>query len=339
VLACRHLEIAFTLALLSLIADHLMESPYPARGQPRGGLPRYEMPLHERGGHDHGNYFPGSYAAGYAAGLEQAYTPSYNSGHDSAQNLYMVYDPNTGAFMPYEYAQMHYDGGGYGMQFQGDMQDNRNQQPNMSMGSGRAKRRAAAQVTQRVGGPASGRLQRHPDAAKRSSEKAWDDVGEEAVTTAMLRNIPNKYTMELLVQQLEEHHLGQFDFVYLPMDFKNKCNGGYAFVNFRTAEACKSCFDRFSGMEVKNLLGGASYGGKKVMEVSPARVQGLEENVQRLRNSPVMRELLQKPEWMPIIFDSNGDKMPFPAPERILDPIKPRRSQREPQDEASGTLA
>lgn len=329
-----------------------MQPPYPGKGQSRGGLPRYEMPLHERGGHDQGSYFPGSfpgsyaagtpgsYAAGYAAGLEQAYTPAYNSGQGSGENVYMVFDPNTGAFMPYDTAQQmqYYGGGGYAMQYQGDMQDNRSQQPN---NAGRMKRRSAAQAStqQRVGGPASGRLQRHPDAANRSSDKAWDDVGEEAITTAMLRNIPNKYTMELLVQLLQEHHLGEYDFVYLPMDFKNKCNGGYAFVNFRTIEACKSCFDLFSGMEVKNLLGGASYGGKKVMEVSPARVQGLEENVQRLRNSPVMRELLQKPEWMPLIFDSNGDQMPFPAPERILDPIKPRRSQREPQDEASGPLA
>lgn len=311
-----------------------MQPPYPGKGHGRSGLPRYEMPLHERGGHDQGSYFPDTYAAGYAAGLDQAYTPAYNSGQGSGQNIYMVYDPNTGAFMPYEYAQqMHYDASGYGMQYQGDMQDNRSQQRNYAGRMQRERRPPVqASVSHRPGGPSSGRLQRHPDA----KEKAWEDVGEEAITTAMLRNIPNKYTMELLVEQLEQHHLGQFDFVYLPMDFKNKCNGGYAFVNFRTAEAYQTCFDLFNGMDVKSLLGGASYGGKKVMEVSPARVQGFEENVQRLRNSPVMRELLQKPEWMPLIFDSNGDKIPFPAPERVLDPIKPRRSQREPQHEGSG---
>jgi hypothetical protein len=146
-------------------------------------------------------------------------------------------------------------------------------------------------------------------------------------TTVMFRNIPNKYTREMLVKQLEQDLKGHFDFVYLPIDFKNKCNVGYAFINFRSIEACETFLNNFNGVEVRKCLPGLN--SRKVTEVTPARVQGFEENVQRLRNSPVMRELAHHAEWMPLIFDGNGEQVQFPAPERPLEPIKPRRRGRE----------
>jgi len=157
--------------------------------------------------------------------------------------------------------------------------------------------------------------------------EAHQQQGPVNFTTVMFRNIPNKYTREMLVKQLEQDLKGQFDFVYLPIDFKNKCNVGYAFINFRTIEACECFLNSFNGVEVRKCLPGLN--SRKVTEVTPARVQGFEENVQRLRNSPVMRELAHHHEWMPLIFDMNGDQQPFPAPERPLEPIKPRRRGRE----------
>jgi hypothetical protein len=151
--------------------------------------------------------------------------------------------------------------------------------------------------------------------------------GPVTFTTVMFRNIPNKYTREMLVKQLEHDMKGQFDFVYLPIDFKNKCNVGYAFINFRSTEACEQFLNNFNNVEVRKCLPGLN--SRKVTEVTPARVQGYEENVQRLRNSPVMRELSYHPEWMPLVFDEAGDLLPFPDPERALDPIKPRRRGRE----------
>lgn len=146
-------------------------------------------------------------------------------------------------------------------------------------------------------------------------------------TTVMFRNIPNKYTRDMLVKQLEQDLRGQFDFVYLPIDFKNQCNVGYAFINFRSFEACQSFLQSFNGVEVRKCLPGLN--SRKVTEVTPARVQGFEDNVQRLRNSPVMRELAHHPEWMPLIFDEDGTQLTFPDPERLLEPIKQRRRARE----------
>jgi len=144
-----------------------------------------------------------------------------------------------------------------------------------------------------------------------------------ACTTVMLRNIPNKYTREMLVRQLEQDFKAQFDFLYLPIDFKNQCNVGYAFINFRCMKASRMFVEQYNGVDVCKCLPGLN--SKKVTEVTPARVQGFEDNVQRLRNSPVMRELMSHPEWMPLIFDEHGAQLDFPHPEGHCDAIKPNK--------------
>jgi len=139
-------------------------------------------------------------------------------------------------------------------------------------------------------------------------------------TTVMLRNIPNKYTREMLIKQLSIDFKGRFDFMYLPIDFKNKCNVGYGFINFRTAETCEKFVQQFNGVEVRKCLPGLN--SKKIAEVTPARVQGLPENVRRLRNSPVMNQLRDHPNWMPLLFDEHGHEEPFPQPDSL--PVKSR---------------
>jgi len=146
-------------------------------------------------------------------------------------------------------------------------------------------------------------------------------------TTVMLRNIPNKYTREMLVKQLEADFGGLFDFLYLPIDFKNKCNVGYSFINFHTPDICQRFVTQFHGVDVRTCLPGLN--SRKVVEVTPARVQGLQENVNRLRNSPVMNQLMEHPEWMPLIFDEYGQQVPFPMPDQPLPPVKPRGRNRD----------
>jgi len=131
-------------------------------------------------------------------------------------------------------------------------------------------------------------------------------------TTAMLRNIPNKYTQTALVQRLHDAgYRSQLDFIYLPIDFKNKCNVGYAFVNFRTAEACARFASEYHLHNSRDKLPG--YNSKKVCEVSAARFQGCEENVRRLQASSVLDELVANPEWLPKLFDENGEDVAFPS--------------------------
>lgn len=129
-------------------------------------------------------------------------------------------------------------------------------------------------------------------------------------TTVMMRNIPNKYSRDMLVERLRGDFHGHFDFVYLPMDFKNECNMGYAFINFRSIESCHAFVERYNGVGVQDCLPGIA--SQKVVEITPARVMGLENNVRRLQTSHVIQVLMKYPDWMPLIFDKDGEILPFP---------------------------
>ncbi|EGF77833.1 hypothetical protein BATDEDRAFT_27110 [Batrachochytrium dendrobatidis JAM81] len=134
-------------------------------------------------------------------------------------------------------------------------------------------------------------------------------IGKETRRTIMVKNIPNKFTQEMFIDLLNESHLGCFDFVYLRIDFKNKCNVGYAFVNFINADAVIRFADRFVG----RMWG--KFKSEKICGMGFATIQGKHALVEKFRNSSVM---LEKDEFRPKIFYTDGPKCgkvaPFPGP-------------------------
>eukprot|EP00931_Biecheleriopsis_adriatica_P021945 TRINITY_DN14216_c0_g1_i1.p1 TRINITY_DN14216_c0_g1~~TRINITY_DN14216_c0_g1_i1.p1 ORF type:complete len:562 (+),score=145.78 TRINITY_DN14216_c0_g1_i1:85-1770(+) len=172
-------------------------------------------------------------------------------------------------------------------------------------------------------------IQGSTTASSGSDSPAQPPEVQSGYTTVMLRNIPNKYTREMLVKQLNQDFKGRFDFVYLPIDFKNKCNVGYGFLNFRTPAACEEFTAKFDGVDVRKCLPGLN--SKKIAGVTPARVQGLEDNVRRLRTGPVMNELVNHPDWMPLLLDEDGQVKPFPMPDNPAPApaTKPKRRGRD----------
>eukprot|EP00425_Heterocapsa_triquetra_P043330 CAMPEP_0195072492 /NCGR_PEP_ID=MMETSP0448-20130528/16064_1 /TAXON_ID=66468 /ORGANISM="Heterocapsa triquestra, Strain CCMP 448" /LENGTH=655 /DNA_ID=CAMNT_0040104491 /DNA_START=23 /DNA_END=1990 /DNA_ORIENTATION=+ len=133
--------------------------------------------------------------------------------------------------------------------------------------------------------------------------------GPPGCTTVMLRNIPNRYPRDMLIERLNESYKGQYDFVYLPIDFNSKCNVGYAFINFRTPHMAQMFVQEFHGKRTKNVLPG--FGSSKVCEVSYARVQGRDANMENLRDEKFIEKLNERPEWQPLFFDAAGKEIPF----------------------------
>ncbi|OQS01290.1 hypothetical protein ACHHYP_01356 [Achlya hypogyna] len=133
-------------------------------------------------------------------------------------------------------------------------------------------------------------------------------AGTDKRTTLMVRNIPNKYTQSMLLAEINERHMGQYDFFYLPIDFKNKCNMGYAFINFMDTAAIGPFYETFNGQKWPN------FNSDKVCAISYARLQGKAAMIARFQNS----SLLDKHEsYRPLVFKSSGPNRgalePFPA--------------------------
>lgn len=115
---------------------------------------------------------------------------------------------------------------------------------------------------------------------------------ESKPTTLMIRNIPNRYTQENLIADLEEAGFsGTFDFLYLPLDQgkkhrhhglrKTSSNIGYAFVNFKDHESAEKCMDTFNGHTFSQIS------SNKIAAVSVAHMQGLRANLAHYQNAAV----------------------------------------------------
>lgn len=89
-------------------------------------------------------------------------------------------------------------------------------------------------------------------------------------TTLMIKNIPNKYTQKMLLQTIDLKFKGHYDFFYLPIDFKNKCNVGYAFINFVNPLHSFAAF-----CEEFNLKKWEKFNSEKVCDIAYARIQGM----------------------------------------------------------------
>jgi len=134
----------------------------------------------------------------------------------------------------------------------------------------------------------------------------------ENATTVMLRNIPNRYTQSMLLALLDDNgYKGSYDFVYLPMDFRNGVNLGYAFVNLMNNEDALRLMESFQGFSRW------FFDSAKVCEVSWAHPhQGLAEHIERYRNSPVMHPSMPE-DYKPMVF-KNGEWGPFPPPTKAI---------------------
>ncbi|KAJ0491087.1 putative RNA recognition motif domain, mei2-like RNA recognition, RNA-binding domain superfamily [Helianthus annuus] len=143
---------------------------------------------------------------------------------------------------------------------------------------------------------------------------------EDSRTTVMIKNIPNKYSQQLLLNMLDNHciqcnegddnqPLSSYDFVYLPIDFVNKCNVGYGFVNMTTPEATRRLYKAF------NHQNWEVFNSKKICELSYARLQGLEALKEHFKNSKFPCEV---EEYLPVVFTPPRDGRTLTEPMPVV---------------------
>ena len=110
----------------------------------------------------------------------------------------------------------------------------------------------------------------------------------------------------MLLEAIEQNHRGNFDLLYLPIDFRNKCNVGYAFVNFISTSAIPAFYEEF------NFRQWDRFNSNKVCEITYARIQGKVSLITHFENSSLIHE---NEGYQPIIFASDGsgrrEKLPL----------------------------
>ncbi|KAE8123780.1 hypothetical protein FH972_018709 [Carpinus fangiana] len=149
--------------------------------------------------------------------------------------------------------------------------------------------------------------------------------GDDSRTTLMIKNIPNKYTSKMLLAAIDEHCRGTYDFIYLPIDFKNKCNVGYAFINMIDPRQIIPFYQAFNGKKWEK------FNSEKVASLAYARIQGKSALIAHFQNSSLMNE---DKRCRPILFHTDGpnagDPEPFPMGSNIRSrPGRPRTSSNE----------
>ncbi|MGK3755728.1 MAG: hypothetical protein ACI8RD_008038, partial [Bacillariaceae sp.] len=133
--------------------------------------------------------------------------------------------------------------------------------------------------------------------------------GMDTRTSLMVRNIPNKYTQQMLLSEFTEndHGPGVIDFFYLPIDFKNRCNRGYAFINFVDYQDILKFHRQYYGKHWR------TFNSDKICDITYARIQGKAAMLKRFENSALMEK---DEEYKPLVFVSSGPdkgtRLPFP---------------------------
>ena len=120
--------------------------------------------------------------------------------------------------------------------------------------------------------------------------------GSDERTTVMIRHIPNKYTSEALLDELNTICKNKYDFFYLPLDNENECNLGYAFINFVHPLHIVHFYHIFKARKWK------LYKSNKECDLSFAKFQGKSELTANLDKN--MNNFDDKKK-LPMVFETN----------------------------------
>jgi len=114
-------------------------------------------------------------------------------------------------------------------------------------------------------------------------------------TTLMIKNIPNKYTISSFLEEIDGNFKGTYDIFYLPIDYVNKCNLGFAFINFIEPYHIILFYELYRGKKWRK------FNSEKKCELLYAKFQG-------------RKELISHFERGKILFFDSEDKKPLILP-------------------------
>ena len=102
-------------------------------------------------------------------------------------------------------------------------------------------------------------------------------LGKDTRTTVMIRNLPIKYDTNILEKELEPFE-GKYDCLYMPYDYDNEGNRGYAFLNLTNPYHLLLFYEFFNN---KCWL---YFESKKICTLNYANFQGIEEIKKHAKN-------------------------------------------------------
>jgi len=146
-----------------------------------------------------------------------------------------------------------------------------------------------------------------------SSRERSDYSGQHASVTVIMKNIPNAYSRDQLLDLFDQYGFrGFYDFFHVPADFAQRANLGYCVINLVDRAAYERFKEVFEGFSQWDSL------SEKVCELVESKDQGLRYHVERYRNSGLMHPAVPD-RFKPARFQ-NGQRIPFPAPSQRLRP-------------------
>ena len=124
-------------------------------------------------------------------------------------------------------------------------------------------------------------------------------------TTLMIKNIPNKYTINIFLDEINIEFKNKYDLFYLPIDYGNKCNLGFAFINFVDSFHIINFYDLYRGKKWKK------FNSEKTCELLYAKIQGKKDLISHFEKGKVLS--FNSEDKRPLILPT-----PNPLPNVIL---------------------
>ena len=113
-------------------------------------------------------------------------------------------------------------------------------------------------------------------------------------TTLMIKNIPNKYTISSFLEEINVNFKFTYDIFYLPIDYVNKCNLGFAFINFVEPFHIILFYELYRGKKWKK------FNSDKICELLYAKYQGKKELIAHFEKGKVLS--MESEEKRPLIL-------------------------------------